>query len=312
MQAVLRMRELTFDGADKYHLNFAQQFDMPFLLDDSGSKVAKILGEITNVNVLYAANRQANGLKAIATKTLAVRKQDLEDQKGLLAGFASLPAEKVRLAEVLLLEEDVLDDVELFKELSAYSECLLGLTTQVDESNKQLGLLQHMPKAARFVEEIFEELGTYTELMAVRASVEVCKATERRLKVVAKQLDPVRKVDVAGLEEDLSLYEAMSGSLVRLMYEELRVGDLKEALAAASTLGALDVRELSVAVERYQSLSNVLDLLKGQIVTSEISQVGLAEAEEVLEDAHLLYEEFFEQNKNCPLCGQLVEVHGGV
>ena len=49
VQDILKMRELTFDGTDRYHLNFAQQFDMPFLLDDSGSKVAKILGEITNV-----------------------------------------------------------------------------------------------------------------------------------------------------------------------------------------------------------------------------------------------------------------------
>lgn len=41
-------------------LNFAAQFDRPFLLDSSGGEIARVLGTLTNVTLLFDAAREAN------------------------------------------------------------------------------------------------------------------------------------------------------------------------------------------------------------------------------------------------------------
>jgi len=41
-------------------LNFAAQFDRPFLLDSSGGEIARTLGRLTNVTLLFDAAREAN------------------------------------------------------------------------------------------------------------------------------------------------------------------------------------------------------------------------------------------------------------
>lgn len=41
-------------------LNFAGQFDRPFLLDSSGGEIARVLGKLTNVTLLFDAAREAN------------------------------------------------------------------------------------------------------------------------------------------------------------------------------------------------------------------------------------------------------------
>lgn len=44
-------------------LNFASQFDRPYLLADSGGKVAQTLGQLTNVTLVFKAAREANRRK---------------------------------------------------------------------------------------------------------------------------------------------------------------------------------------------------------------------------------------------------------
>lgn len=41
-------------------LNFAGQFDRPYLLDSSGSEIARVLGKLTNVTLLFDAAREAS------------------------------------------------------------------------------------------------------------------------------------------------------------------------------------------------------------------------------------------------------------
>ena len=41
-------------------LNFARQFGLPFLLDASGGEIARVLGRLTNVTLLFDAAREAN------------------------------------------------------------------------------------------------------------------------------------------------------------------------------------------------------------------------------------------------------------
>lgn len=50
VQAALQLSEL----------NFAAQFDRPFLLDSSGGEIARVLGRLTNVTLLFDAAREAS------------------------------------------------------------------------------------------------------------------------------------------------------------------------------------------------------------------------------------------------------------
>jgi hypothetical protein len=300
------MRELTFDGIDKYHLNFAQQFDMPFLLDDSGSKVAKILGEITNVNVLYAANRQANSLRATASKTLTVRKQDLEVQKGLLDQFSSLPADKLRLEQMLKLQDGIILDVAMFKELFSYQERLSRLMEQVVESERQLDALQGMLAAEELTATVLESLDTYRTLSTAKSSVASRKVTEAQLKFDAKLLDPVRKVPVAELEAAVARYGAMDGYRVRLVYEELSVQDLEEALQDAAAVGTFDVRELVASTNAYVEMAQGVEALRVAQLFTDSAKRDLKLSEESLAAAQLDYEEFVSRNPLCLLCGGLM------
>lgn len=58
-------------------VNFASQFDRPYLLDDSGANVARVLGELTNVNTIFEAVRLANKRRLAASSQLKTRRADL-------------------------------------------------------------------------------------------------------------------------------------------------------------------------------------------------------------------------------------------
>lgn len=72
-------------------VNFAAQFDKPYLLDESGAVVARQLGELTNVNVIFEAVRQANKVRSQAASTLKTRKGDLEAVRSRVAQYQDLP-----------------------------------------------------------------------------------------------------------------------------------------------------------------------------------------------------------------------------
>lgn len=71
-------------------LNFAGQFDKPFLVAEPGGKVARVLGELTNVDVVLAAVAEANRVGKAAHATLKIREADLEQAQTQLAAYTDL------------------------------------------------------------------------------------------------------------------------------------------------------------------------------------------------------------------------------
>lgn len=82
-------------------INFAGQFDRPYLLDDSGATVARVLGELTNVSTIFAAVREANRRRTAASSTLKTRKADFDALKEQASQFKELPRqqEAIKAAE---------------------------------------------------------------------------------------------------------------------------------------------------------------------------------------------------------------------
>lgn len=81
-------------------LNFAFQFDRPFLLDETATKVAKVLGDLTNINLLYEAVREAARRSRADNQRLKVRREDLDRSLDTLQAYRDLPKRKEALASV--------------------------------------------------------------------------------------------------------------------------------------------------------------------------------------------------------------------
>lgn len=79
------------EGIDPH---FSFQFDRPFLLAESGSTAASVIGSLTNVSVLHAAVREANRRRGNVSSTLKVRYEDREKLQQRVETFRFLPARK--------------------------------------------------------------------------------------------------------------------------------------------------------------------------------------------------------------------------
>ncbi len=87
--AALRIAPVPTGGTS---INFAGQFDKPYLLDETGANVARELGELTKVNIIFEAVRTANKKRNAAATALRTRQSDLAALNAKLADFTDLPA----------------------------------------------------------------------------------------------------------------------------------------------------------------------------------------------------------------------------
>jgi chromosome segregation ATPase len=124
--AALRIEPVTEAGS----VNFASQFDKPYLLDESGSTVARVLGELTNVNALFEAVRVANRVRQNAASTHRMRQNDLEGVKARLGAFQGL--------------QDRLAALEVVEQLDAKRR---NLETQISRLNTQISTVRITQRA---------------------------------------------------------------------------------------------------------------------------------------------------------------------
>lgn len=112
-----KYRVVTRDGAEEFtklagavpdkvsailqlsELNFAGQFDRPFLLDASGGQVARALGELTNVTLVLDAAREATRRKQETARELKRAEAELESLKAQAATFRRLRERRAAMAE---------------------------------------------------------------------------------------------------------------------------------------------------------------------------------------------------------------------
>ena len=123
----------------KNQLWYTDQFDRPYLLDDTGSEVARTLGDLTHVTPVLEAAREARRLGGQSSSTLKIRAADLtadektaEEYLGLRDEIRALEraesliaragALQVRLDRIDALDEQLCDAqsaIDAFAELPA-------------------------------------------------------------------------------------------------------------------------------------------------------------------------------------------------
>jgi len=87
-------------------INFAAQFDKPYLLDSTGGDVARVLGKLTNVTVLFRAAQEANRRRLQVASELRTRQADLASLADQIQQYATLFAEQlaVQAAEASMVD----------------------------------------------------------------------------------------------------------------------------------------------------------------------------------------------------------------
>lgn len=108
-------------------LNFAGQFDKPFLLDEPATKVAKVLGDLTNINVLYEAVREANRRRLDVSGRLKVRRGDLDTYVAQLQAYKTLPQ---RQKAMTAAREAYECSVNISGEIQQLSRVVTSVTTE--------------------------------------------------------------------------------------------------------------------------------------------------------------------------------------
>jgi DNA repair protein SbcC/Rad50 len=79
-------------------LCFARQLDRPYLLDESGGQIARTLGELTNVTVVFDAAREGNRQRLEVMRDLKRAEKDIETITEQLQQYADLPARRSAVA----------------------------------------------------------------------------------------------------------------------------------------------------------------------------------------------------------------------
>jgi DNA repair ATPase RecN len=80
-------------------LNFAAQFDRPFLLDSSGGEIARVLGKLTNVTLLFDAAREAERRRREIMGDLRRAEANLADLTEAAQRFAGMRERRQAVSE---------------------------------------------------------------------------------------------------------------------------------------------------------------------------------------------------------------------
>lgn len=178
-------RSLRFASIEDESLSFAFQFDRPFLLSDPGTKVAKVLGDLTNINVLFAATREANRRRLEAQSRLKVRRGDLQRVTERLRGFADLP-DRIRRQEQ---DQATFEAVTVAAQKSAH---LRQLVDEVEVCEAALKALPPLPAVSVDVAGVERSAGRVEALRSLVVAV-----------VEASRCFEEARVDVRGLTQNL-------------------------------------------------------------------------------------------------------------
>ena len=162
--------------AAKDPINYANQFDMPYLLSASAGDVARTLGELTNVQVIFEAAREANRRRNNQAATLKVK---AADYKGITEKLEDYKALKGQLAAIASAEKHITQAATLETRISKLTE----LSSILEESEHQLMFIP-----------MIREVPTLDEanhLMQQLASLKTLKQQHEKYTAAAKQPIPV-------------------------------------------------------------------------------------------------------------------------
>ncbi|CAB4148314.1 hypothetical protein UFOVP967_74 [uncultured Caudovirales phage] len=124
VESILGMKPIKF-GADSISPNFHRQFDAPFLVSETSSFRARVLGSLSGIDILYRAIAESKRCEQNITKTAKIRKEDLDSFKAkektfqYMEGFASsLKTTKSYLEQAEAAKKDLYAIDQFYKSMN--------------------------------------------------------------------------------------------------------------------------------------------------------------------------------------------------
>lgn len=278
VQAILKMAEIDLGGGVKFFPNFHDQFDVPFLQAENGSYIAKVLGEITNINKLLLAVKEAKSRQAKNKGILNIRIADLEGVETKLKDYKELDDQIERLdilkidCNVLVMDKEKIEVIDSF-------------LIELDRLEKNLSLLREEKEICRERTAKFIGLGE----LGVRIT-ELDKAQTECMQLIA--------------------FEDQLGDL-RLNIGELSKEEAKCRQAVHRFVGLKELGDRILAFESKKVVCSQLLELETRLAVSKSHIEKLSDEIENASAAVVIAEgrvrEFKKEYKVCPMCGKLFE-----
>ncbi|MGG1014790.1 AAA family ATPase [Bacillus subtilis] len=187
VKAILGIRKETF-GDFETTLNFAYQLDAPFLISETASAGAKVLGKLAGTAAVDMAVKSVNKDTIAARNERSRATQDIEKINGELLKFAGVDEAK----EQLELAQYVLDEaerkIERLSELKGLLETY-GYQSQVLKSAKEkLDKLQIVPALTDKLEQIEKAQYKRVGLLDLNCQLQKAAATAKEADMVLNNL----------------------------------------------------------------------------------------------------------------------------
>ena len=304
--SVLRVGELSVGNDIKFAPNFHGQFDIPFLMGRSGGQIAKILGEITNINILFDAARLAKKEMNDQRKVLVIRKEDFISVKSSIETFSDLPELDIMLTK---LERVVVV-------LDRNFDLVLRMDTHCMRLAEAREKQEHHRVACCYAKEESEILAAvveYKDLFPRLQGMQECwnKSVFLRGAISAHELD----VSIARKEIDALADLPEASEFVLLQNMQIWLGTLAAHRATVDRHEARvnSVRNLNEALvdlpdeKEFVQLTEhclLLDRLRTASAVLEIKVDAKLKSEADVEQAEWQVELFKKEHPNCPTCGK--------
>lgn len=212
-----------FLGIDpKDPIAFAAQFDKPYLLDDSAAEVARVLGSLTNVSVIFDASRESNRRKLASSQTLKTRHSDLEAIKAKVPEYKALKSQDEALTEAEAL---IAEAYEIEKQIRSLSEALDSRAVAVSRIEALAPILAiEVPDETELVEASVRLQKLRDALLQQRAAQKAVDASQEALTAASDFLDDA---DQAYLEFTGLISNDLLGFLRDMATDEDRRGEVE-------------------------------------------------------------------------------------
>lgn len=172
-------------------VNFAGQFDSPFLITASGAEVARRLGELTNVTILLSAAREADRRRLRVSGDLKRAEARLAGLQEELQGYRDLPALRERAA---LAEQAVSHVRELGLAHGHLQRSILAVTGWEENVTRMAALASQVPVPSL---ERAEQLASQRSVLAARrAALQSAEQEAERQEQIAVTLAEAERAAV--------------------------------------------------------------------------------------------------------------------
>lgn len=261
-----------------------KQFDQPFLLTESSITVAKIIGRISNLNIVLMAMREMFSTQLELKQDINFLYGKKKDVKNDLLKFSNFKdyEHQFNSAEKLDKELDILTDkISSLKELISMGEHYNARTRKFKENSKEFDVL-----FVKFVS--FEQnFSLYSSLKGV--IIESDKHLERKESLKIPDFKVISLIDVVVplMEKKIRLEEVVSN------VDNINKKSNLEKLERLSILDSFDFESISQLRELVRISADFNQRL--QLFKEEASQVSLVEKE-----YESFYNEFTEGKVICP------------